>query len=183
MLQTGSHSAKNQLVWRKHGVKGNMGCMRLMYRRKHILFLLLCATTVWLIYHIFTFTSGNCIEFFDNVYMLTRISSIFSWLCWRFSVEQCLCGRWYRSICQFYAEIRFFCDSLLSELKWLHFHFKCIHACYIFNSGSYASKRTVNKTHTKTKASLIQLYTVICSILLFYLFTLSKLCIDQGCSH
>ena len=116
MLQTGSHSAKNQLVWRKHGVKGNMGCMRLMYRRKHILFLLLCATTVWLIYHIFTFTSGNCIVFFDNVYMLTRISSIFSWLCWRFSVEQCLCGRWYRSICQFYAEISFFCDSLLSEL-------------------------------------------------------------------
>ena len=83
MLQTGSHSAKNQLVWRKHGVKGNMGCMRLMYRRKHILFLLLCATTVWLIYHIFTFTSGNYIEFFDNVYVLTRISS----MSWRYSVE------------------------------------------------------------------------------------------------
>ncbi|XP_048754128.1 uncharacterized protein LOC125665516 [Ostrea edulis] len=36
-----------------------MGFVRLMYRRKHILFLLLCATTIWLFYHLLSFTSDH----------------------------------------------------------------------------------------------------------------------------
>lgn len=41
-----------------------MGFFRLMYRRKHILFFLLCATTCWLLYHIFYFSSGKCFGFY-----------------------------------------------------------------------------------------------------------------------
>ncbi|XP_062601021.1 uncharacterized protein LOC134262660 [Saccostrea cucullata] len=36
-----------------------MGFLRLMYRRKHILFLLLCATTLWLFYYILSFSSEH----------------------------------------------------------------------------------------------------------------------------
>lgn len=39
-----------------------MGFFRLMYRRKHILFFLLCATTCWLLYHIFYFSSDQVVH-------------------------------------------------------------------------------------------------------------------------